>query len=60
MRYDICQLTKTLEYLKIQESLRCKNLIEYYLCNGILLCFSLLWKILYKYEVKQINEVAKT
>ena len=30
-------LEKTLEYLKIQESLRSENLTEYYLCKGIFL-----------------------
>ena len=34
------KLGKTLEYLKIQESLRSENLIEYYLCERIFLCFS--------------------
>ena len=28
-------LGKTLEYLKIQESLRPENLTQYYLCKGI-------------------------
>ena len=40
-------LEKPLKYLKIQESL-------------IFLCFSLLWKILYKHEIKQVIELAKT
>ena len=53
-------LEKTFEYLKIQESLRSENITKYYLCKGLFLCFSLLWKILYnKYKVKQINELAK-
>ena len=34
-------LEETLEYLKIQESLRFENLIKYYLCKEIFLCFSL-------------------
>ena len=34
-------LGKTLEYPKIQESLRSENLTEYYLCKGVFLCFSL-------------------
>ena len=35
-------LEKTLEYFKIQESLRSENLTEYYFsCKGIFLCFSL-------------------
>ena len=54
-------LEKTLEYPKIQESLRSENLTEYYLCKGMFfLCFSLSWKILYKHKVKQIIELART
>ena len=34
-------LEKTLEYLKIQESLRSENLTEYYSCKGIFSYFSL-------------------
>ena len=35
-------LGKNLEYIKIHETLRPeKLLIDYYLCKGILLCFSL-------------------
>ena len=30
-------LEKSLEYLKIEESLRFENFIEYYLCEGIFL-----------------------
>ena len=39
MRHDVCQLNleKTLEYFKIQESLRSENLTKYYLCKGIFL-----------------------
>ena len=53
-------LEKTFKYLKIQESLRSENLTGYYLCKVIFLCFSLLWKILYKHEIKQVIELAKT
>ena len=35
-------LEKSLEHLKIQESLRSENLTEYYLCKGIFLFFSTL------------------
>ena len=34
-------LGKTLDYLKIQESIWSENLTEYYLYKGIFLCFSL-------------------
>ena len=53
-------LEKTLEYLKIQESLRSENLTKYYLCKGLFSCFSPPWKILCKYRVKQINELTRT
>ena len=60
-----CEMTsinlgKTIEYLKIQESLLSENLTEYYLCKGILLCFSQHWKVLFEHKVKQIIELAKT
>ena len=52
-------LEKTLEYLKIQESLRSENLTECYLCKGIflyvflfLLFFSLSYLIAYDYLFK--------
>ena len=53
-------LEKTLEYLKIQESLRSENLKKYYLCKWIVLCFSIPWKILYNRKVKQIIELTNT
>ena len=49
-------LEKTVEYLKILESLRYENVTKYY--RNILICFSLPWKILYKHKVKQITEIA--
>ena len=53
-------LGKTLEYIKIHETLRPeKLLIDYYLCKGILLCFSLPWKILYKHKIKHIIQLTK-
>ena len=36
---------KTLEYIKIQESLQYEDLTKYYLCKGIFLFFSTLWDI---------------
>ena len=41
-KFEKCDMTsvnleKTLEYIKIRESLRFENLIKYYLCEGILL-----------------------
>ena len=51
-------LEKTVEYLKILESLRYENVTKYY--RNILICFSLPWKILYKHKVKQITEIATT
>ena len=50
---------KTLEYFKIQESLRPENLKKYYLCKGIFL-YDFLYHEIYKHEVKQITELAGT
>ena len=46
------KLGKTLEYLKIQESLPSENLTEYYLCKGIFL-FAFLYPERYYKSTKE-------
>ena len=52
-------LEKSLEYLKIQESLRSENLTEYYLCKWVFLNV-FLYSERYYTSTKQIIELAKT
>ena len=52
-------LEKTLEYLNIQESLRCENLTEYYLCKRMFLRFYLPRKTLYKHKIKHTLELTE-
>ena len=52
-------LRKTLEYLKIQESLGLK-ISDSIIYVKKYFCFSLPWKILYKHKIKQSIELAKT
>ena len=49
-------LEKILEYRNIQEGLQYENHTSYYLCKGMLLCFTLHWETSYKHKIRQILE----
>ena len=53
-------LEKIDKYFKIKESLRSKNLTNYYLRKGIFLYVFLYRRYYIKHKVKQIHELAKT